>query len=74
MIGVTAFNRFLRGDWQRRMDAMSFQLHISLTILIHLPADRSAANAAIGTDFDGGLGLRTLPRVLTAWRFTVNWY
>ncbi len=62
VIGITAFNRFLRGDWKRSDGREEFLItHLVDHIDYICQLTGSAAYAGIGTDFDGGLGLEDTP-------------
>jgi membrane dipeptidase len=62
VIGLTAFNRFLRGDWRRQDGREEFSaVHIADHIDYICQLTGSASYAGIGTDFDGGLGLEDTP-------------
>jgi membrane dipeptidase len=60
--GVTAYNRFLRGDWKRSDGRDEFSLD---TVADHIDyicqLTGSAAFVGLGSDFDGGLGLEDTP-------------
>jgi len=62
VVGVTAYNRFLRGDWKRSDGRDEFSLD---TVADHIDyicqLTGSAAYVGLGSDFDGGLGLEDTP-------------
>jgi len=62
VLGVTAYNKFLRGDWVRADGRQEFTLdHVAEHIDYICQLTGSAEHAALGSDFDGGLGLEDTP-------------
>ncbi len=61
VIGVVPFNRFLRAGWQKgdpRLSLDSLLVHIDH--ICQLAGD--ALHVGLGTDFDGGFGLESVPQ------------
>ncbi len=62
VIGVVPYNRFLKQGWQRgdRREQVSIQLVISQIDAI-CQAAGNASHVGLGTDFDGGFGVQSVP-------------
>lgn len=62
VVGVTAYNRFLRGDWKREDGRDEFSIHSVVEHMDYIcQLTGSSACVGLGTDFDGGLGLEDTP-------------
>ncbi|MBN1265801.1 MAG: membrane dipeptidase [Anaerolineales bacterium] len=62
VVGVTIYNRFLRGDWKRKDGRQEFSLdNVAEHIDYICQKTGSAVYVGLGSDFDGGLGVEDTP-------------
>jgi membrane dipeptidase len=62
IVGIPPFNKFLRWDWDSSQgrEAVSLELVVDhIDYICQMAGD--AKHAGIGTDFDGGFGLQSVP-------------
>ncbi len=62
VIGVVPFNRFLRADWQLSDGKARVTLDAVVAAIDHIcQVTGSAAHVGLGSDFDGGFGVESVP-------------
>jgi membrane dipeptidase len=62
IVGIPPFNKFLRWEWEPRDGREAVPLHLVVDHIDYIcQFAGDAAHVGIGTDFDGGFGLQSVP-------------
>jgi len=62
-MGIIPYNLFLNSSWNREIDGRSITLDLVVKHIDHVcQLAGSARHVALGTDFDGGFGLQSVPQ------------
>ena len=63
VMGIIPYNLFLNSSWNREIDGRSITLDLVVKHIDHVcQLAGSARHVALGTDFDGGFGLQSVPQ------------
>jgi microsomal dipeptidase-like Zn-dependent dipeptidase len=68
VIGTVIFNRFLLKGWETGHPKEAATVETVVTAIDHVcQLAGDARHAGIGTDFDGGFGMKSAPAISTRW-------